>query len=268
MPNLAELQQQFMQVLQGDNPADFADAVVTQGRVSTLTRIDIYRNAYHLRLKESIEIDHEILGFYLGDELFDKMVTDYIAAYPSRETSLRYFSEQLPIFLANTKPFCEHPVLAELARFERYLLTAFDAPDASIASAAMLSKIPAEDWPQLHFRLHPSVQRYQSDWSAVETWQALKQKQTPPPAHKIEQYWLIWRNAERLTEFSSLKVCERIMLEGMIEGLDYADLCEQLVNHLPIEQVSKDSVQCLVTWLNLGIISKLSVGPEVLTLQT
>ena len=96
------------------------------------------------------------------------MVAGYIAAYPSRETSLRYFSEQLPIFLANTKPFSEHPVLAELARFERYLLTAFDASDAQAASAAMLSQIPAQDWPQLHFRLHPSVQRYQSDWNAVE----------------------------------------------------------------------------------------------------
>lgn len=267
MPNLAELQQQFMQVLQGDNPADFADAVVTQGRVSTLTRIDIYRNAYHLRLKESVEIDHEILGYYLGDELFDKMVTDYVVAYPSRETSLRYFSEQLPIFLANTKPFSEHPVLAELARFERYLLTAFDASDAQAASAVMLSQIPAQDWPQLHFRLHPSVQRYQSDWNAVEIWQALKQKQTPPAASKLEQYWLIWRNVERLTEFSSLNICEKVMLEGMIEGLDYADLCEQLANDLPIEDVSKDSVQCLVNWLNLGIISKLSIDPEVLTLQ-
>lgn len=268
MSRLAEIQQQFMQALQGGNPAEFSDSVVTQGRVSTLTRIDIYRNAYHLRLKECIEIDHEILGFYLGDELFDEMVMGYIAACPSQQTSLRYFAEQLPDFLVRTAPFSEHPVLAELARFERYLLTAFDAPDVSIASADMLGQIPAQDWPQLHFRLHPSVQRYQSDWNAVEIWQALKRKQTPPAASMLEQYWLIWRNAERLTEFSSLNACERIMLEGMIEGLDYADLCEQLVNHLPIDNVSQDSVQCLVDWLNLGIISKLSVEPHALALQT
>ncbi len=268
MPSLAEIQQQFMQALQGANPADFADAVVTQGRVSTLTRIDIYCNAYHLRLKESIEVDHEILGYYLGDELFDQMVTGYIAAYPSQQTSLRYFSEQLPVFLNNTEPFSEHSVLAELARFERYLLNAFDAPDASTASAATLSQISAQNWPQLKFRLHPSVQRYQSDWNAVAIWQALKQENVPPAVNKAQQSWLIWRNAERLTEFRSLDVCEQIMLEGMIQGLDYADLCEQLADHISIEQVSENSVQCLVNWLNLGIISKLSVDPEVLILQT
>lgn len=268
MPRLAELQQQFMQVLQGESPAQFVDYIVTQGRVSTLTRIDIYRNAYYQRLKESIEVDHEILGNYLGDDLFEQMVTGYIDAYPSQQTSLRYFSEQLPVFLANCPPFNDYPVLAELARFERYLLTAFDAPDTDIASTAMLGKIPTQDWPQLHFRLHPSVQRYQSDWNAVEIWQALKQQQTPPTANKLQQSWLIWRNSERLTEFSSLNVSEQMMLEGMIKGLNYADLCELLANQLPIEQVSENSVQCLVNWLNLGIISKLSINPEVLTLQT
>ncbi|MEE9412490.1 MAG: DNA-binding domain-containing protein [Methylococcales bacterium] len=265
---LAELQKQFMQVLQGANPTEFSETVVTQGSVSTLTRIDIYRNAYHLRLKESIEIDHEMLGYYLGDELFDQMVSTYIAAYPSQQTSLRYFSEQLPVFLTNTTPFNEHPVLAELARFERYLLFAFDARDATTASAAMLSQIPAQDWPQLHFRLHPSVQRYKSDWNAVGIWQALKQEEAPPVANQLQQCWLIWRNVERLTEFRSLNVCEQTLLEGMIQGLDYADLCEHLTNQMPVEQVSEVSVQCLVNWLNLGIISKLSVDPEVLTLQT
>lgn len=259
MSQLSELQQQFMQVLQGENPAKFSDAIVTQGHVSTLTRIDIYRNAYHLRLKECIEVDHEILGYYLGDELFDQMVTGYIAAYPSQQTSLRYFCEQLPTFLTKTTPFSNYPVLAELARFERYLLTAFDAPDAAVATADRLKQIPAQQWPQLHFRLHPSVQRYQSSWNAVEIWQALKQEQTPPDANPLEQSWLIWRNAERLTEFCSLDLCAYIMLDGLIHGLNYADLCEQLADHLPVEQVSEASLLCILNWLDLGIISTLSI---------
>jgi hypothetical protein len=268
MSRLADLQQQFMQVLLGASPAQLADSIVTQGRVNTLTRIDIYRNAYCQRLKESIDVDHEILGNYLGDDLFEQMVTGYIEAYPSQQTSLRYFSEQLPVFLANTPPFSDYPVLTELARFERYLLTAFDAADANIASTAMLGQIPEQDWPQVHFRLHPSVQRYQSDWNAVEIWQALKQQQNPPAPNRFKQSWLIWRNHERLTEFNSLNDCEQTMLEGMIKGLNYADLCEQLTDQLPIEQVSEASVQCLVNWLNLGIISKLSGNSAVLTLQT
>ncbi len=265
MPKLGDLQYQFMQVLLGDNPAQLSNAIVNQGELSNLTRIDIYRNAYYQRLKESIDIDHQILGTYLGDELFEKMVTGYISLYPSKQTSLRYYSEKLPNFLANTQPFSDFPVLTELARFERALLTAFDAPDAELASTTMLGEVLPKDWPTLQFRLHPSVQLYTSQLNGVEIWQAIKQEQIPPSPVSQQQNWLIWRNNERLTEFNSLNDFELTMLEAMITGADYAEICENLAEQLPVEQVSEASLQSLVKWLDIGVISRLSNRPTRLS---
>nr|MCH9699137.1 DNA-binding domain-containing protein [Gammaproteobacteria bacterium] len=158
MTDLAELQQQFMHVLQGGESRQLSQLVMDQGNIDCQSRIDIYRHAYQQRLKISIETDHEILGLYLGDELFDKMVAGYIASYPSQQTSLRYFAEQLPRFLYEQEPFNQYPVISELARFERLLLTAFDAPDSEVTGAGVLNEIDYQDWPGLQFRLHPSVQ--------------------------------------------------------------------------------------------------------------
>ena len=127
---LREHQQQLMAYLLGQD-STIADHVVDQGGITTDVRLGIYRNAYRIRLRETIDVDHPVLGTYLGDELFDRMVDGYIDQHPSSFSSLRQFADRLPKFLSTNTPFSEHPQIAELARFERLLLTAFDAADAS-----------------------------------------------------------------------------------------------------------------------------------------
>ena len=258
MTELIKLQEQFIHVIKGNDPVNFANQIVTQGSVNTLTRIGIYQNAYYLRLKECIETDHEILGYYLGDDLFDEMVLGFIKAHPSQYTSLRNFCDQLPEFLAQTMPFKEHPIIAELARFERHLLTAFDAADAKTINMENLKQIPPENWPELTFRLHPSVQRFKANYNSIETWQSLKQQQSPPQPEATKNNWLIWRNHERLTEFISLTMSEYSMLEWMISGHNYAYICEQLTELLPEDEVSQSSVTSLVNWINRDIIRSFS----------
>ncbi len=259
MTSLLSLQQQFIQVLQGADPDDFSQQIVDQGAVSRETRLGIYSNAYFMRLKESIETDHEQLGFYMGDALFDQMAEDYVQQFPSQQTSLRHFSDQLPFFLSHYKPFSDYPVLAELARFERFLLIAFDAADAKGEQIKSLADIPVESWPGLCFRLHPSVQLFQSNWNVVQIWQALKQQLAPSEPEEKVQNWLIWRNGERLTEFVSLNSVELCMLEAMMQGQCYADICEKLVEFLDIEMISECSLQVLINWLELGVIRSLIV---------
>lgn len=261
MPDLSEIQDQFMLALQSDQSSALLDKIKSQGNLSSQFRINLYRHAYNQRLKETLETDHEILGFFLGDDLFDQMVTEYIKAYPSQQNSLRYFSDCLPYFLAHNKPFNEYPIISDLARFERLLLTAFDAPDSATASVDCLINVAPELWPQLRFNFHPSVQLYHSLWNTVEVWQALKQQQAPPIADKKDQHWLVWRNAERLTEFSSLNPIELSIFNTFLRGYDYAYVCEQLASQITEDKVSELSVQCLVNWLNNGIVRAI-VGTE------
>jgi len=257
MSRLAELQQGFLGFLLGQD-TDFVDHVVDQGEVSAQTRADIYRNGYRLRLQDAIDTDHEILGRYLGDALFDRMVDGYIDQYPSRYTTLRLFAERLPEFLRDNAPFADHPVLAELASFERMLLFAFDAPEAERAAPDTLSALPAQRWPSMRIRFHPSTQCFPVHWNSVEIWQALKGG-TEPPAAIAQQprQWLLWRNEERVTEFRALDMAEHAVLRTALGGKDFACLCEQLLEWYAPGNVSQVALQLLQTWLRQGIVQRL-----------
>ena len=77
--SLHTLQQQMMNYLTDDTLVEhepsIAKNVENHGGISREARLHIYKNAYQMRLKETIDNDHELLGLYLGDDLFDQMVS-------------------------------------------------------------------------------------------------------------------------------------------------------------------------------------------------
>ncbi|MEA3274052.1 MAG: DNA-binding domain-containing protein [Pseudomonadota bacterium] len=179
MSGLRALQEDFLAyLLSGD--VRIAGNIVDQAPVGRETRLNIYGNAYRVRLKETLETDHEMLGLYLGDALWDQMADGYIDAHPSHYRSLRQFGDALPEWLRHNPPFVDHPQIAELADFERRLLVSFDAADAARADSGELAALPPVQWPGLRLRFHPSVQPFRADWNSVEIWQALKAGATPP----------------------------------------------------------------------------------------
>jgi hypothetical protein len=252
--SLKLLQQQMMNYLTDDKPA-IAQHVVEHGGISRDIRLHIYKNAYQMRLKETIENDHQILGMYLGDNLFDQMVDGYIKAFPSNKTSLRYFADALPKYLADNTPFQDYPLISELAHFERLLMVAFDAKDTERFTREQLLNTPHNEWPNLMFRFHPSVQIAHFNFNTVETWQALKQEQAPEPAMQKANTWLLWRNKERLTQFRSITEQEYCLIDMMLNGHDFASLCDGLLLQSSSEDVSQLALNYLLTWIDDGVLA-------------
>ncbi len=261
---LATRQQQLMAYLQGTQTLDQGSIhshIVKQGNVDTEKRLGIYQNAYQLRLKETIDTDHNILGLYLGDDLYEDMMNNFIERNPSEQFSLRHFADPLIDFLNQQAPFNEHPQIAELARFERLLLNAFDALDTSRANLEQLKTTAPEKWPHMQLRFHPSLQIFVSDWNVVNIWQNLKQDTNPPEPVLEKNSWLVWRNFERLTEFRPLDCVALNMLNGFQNGLHFEDICQALLEQVPEHQVSERALSVIVNWLELGLIHKIITEP-------
>jgi hypothetical protein len=254
MGELADLQHRFAGFLTGQGD-DIRDLVAEQGEVSIETRLGIYRNAYRLRLRETVDTDHEMLGLYLGDALFEQLVDAYIERHPSHFFSLRDFTSHLPLFLREAPPFADHPILAELAAFERLLLDVFDAPDAPRANIAHLRQLSPDRWPELQLRFHPSMQLFRAEWNCVECWQALKAGETPPAASpQPASHWLLWRGRDRLSQFRSLPPPERALILETLAGAPLSALCERLASDLPQAQVGTHLLEVLREWLDQGLI--------------
>jgi len=257
---LDDLQTQFLDYLSGKNKL-VEQLVVNQGIVPAPARLNIYKNAYQIRLKQALETDHELLGVYLGDTLFDEMVDGYIQTHPSHYTSLRHFGESLPSYLASTTPFSQHPILAELAQFERRLMDVFDAADAERLDTSTLQQIPADLWPTLRFRFHPSLQLLDTNWNSIESWQALKHNQEPPAAQQGSlQHWMLWRGNSQLSEFRPLDDDEYQLLFQAIKGQPFSELCETILESHHEDMVGTISIEYLSRWFEQEIIIGLATN--------
>ncbi|KZN29700.1 hypothetical protein N474_21350 [Pseudoalteromonas luteoviolacea CPMOR-2] len=237
MTSLEQLQQDFVNML-NHGSMDFENHIAAQeGALAPTQRAEIYQNAYRIRLTKVLEQDHEMLGLYLGDELFDEMVKGYLARFPSSAPSLREFGDRLPQFLSEHQPFSEHGILKEIALFERLLLKAFDAGDSKTLQFAQLQSIEQANWPNIQFQLHESVYLLTCQFSAVESWQALKSDQSPPsPDIQSPHHWIIAREPDKRTGFYALSTCHYHCLTSMQNGLPFGFVCEAAAQYAESEE--------------------------------
>jgi len=260
--DLQQLQHEFLAFLLHGDPA-IEQRIVDQAPVGRDTRLGIYANAYRVRLKETLEVDHEHLGVYLGDDLWDQLADGYISDHPSRFRSLRQYGDALPDWLRRHEPFSAYAQIAELAAFERRLLTAFDAADSPRAATAELAVLEPERWPGLRLRFHPSVQPFDAHTNSVSIWQALKSGESPPdPTEQpAEQplHWVLWRGEDRLTQFRAIPPAEAQVLQHFLAGGDFADACEVLVETTDPNEVAALALNILTEWLQQGLVRELVV---------
>lgn len=259
--SLRERQQQLLDYMMGRD-SEIDGHIRDHGAISADTRLNIYRNAYQVRFWETIDTDHPILGTYLGDDLFNQMVHDYIDAYPSTFRSLRNFADRLPQFLTEDETLKAYPHVAELARFERELIAAFDAADAQQAERQQLIDLDPEKWPILKLEFHPSVRVFSTPYNVVDIWQHIKAERTPPEPVQQDETWLLWRNRERLTEFVSVDSFELTMYRSFADGHNLEQVAELLLE-ISHSDPSSHMVNTLFSWLDRGWITRLDAGLQL-----
>ena len=256
--SLYAMQMRFAQAIVEAEQGECED-LDARGPVQPSTGLGVYRHAYRQRLIEALQSDHETLTAALGEERFTELVRKFIEAYPSQYFSLRYFGDKLPVFMREQ---AMEPIHIDLARFERTLLDAFDAPEVpSRLAVDALTGLEAEQWPQLQVCFHPSVRGLEFNTNAMEWWHARKAERAWPEAKDIKGFALIYRNSERLTEFRSVDALEREMFLVMNKGGNFAEACEALTQQLPFSQVPPAAGAILRRWLESGVVASFTFAP-------
>ncbi|MGH8051983.1 MAG: HvfC/BufC family peptide modification chaperone [Arenimonas sp.] len=214
-----------------------------------------YIHAYSSRLVEALNNDHPCLGEYLGDTLWHEMCVGYIEQYPSMFRSLRNFGDLLPEYLLHAQAFSKHPEIAELAQLERQFLNCFDAMDADRVHFSEFQKLHPEQWQSLGLMLHPSLQLLELDYNSVALWQDMKDRKIPQATTKNKNYWLLWRDTDRVTNFRSLENTEYRALANFSDKENFSALCEKLAGSHAIESVPAIAIDFIRQWCDQGLIS-------------
>jgi hypothetical protein len=258
MSDFARQQSEFQRgILSGDDSvlADILDCPREKREVL----FGVYRHAYGSRLVEAIRNDHELLHSYLGDEMFDEMGYAYVAANPSQQPNLRWFSQALPGFLKEVAPYRKYPILSDLAALEKALNDAFDAKDAPALAVADLAGFAPEIWNDLKFTVHPSAIRLDPTTNVSAVWRALKNDETPSDAVALEEpcRLLIWRQ-DVIPLFRELSPEEAMMWDEAARGIPFGVLCSMLATYDDADGAAARGAGYLHSWVTAGLLTGVS----------
>lgn len=262
--NLKNIQNNFYQYLIA-SPNDFSvhqtllKHIQTPNTSSTATakqRLNIYQDAYRLRLLECLKLDFPNLLTLMGIDAFQPMCQAYILQYPSQHFSIRYFGQFLSIFLKTTQPYAKHGFFSEMAAFEWMQGETLDAPDAQILTSAALTTYPLAQLPLLCLQFHPSMRTLDCHWDTPTLSSDIEQNQetrTPIQQHS-PICWVLWRKGLECM-YRSCSPEEAYALLHMKNGMSFSSLCEGLCQYKNEAEVPSIAIQFVLKWLSEGLIS-------------
>lgn len=236
--------------------AAVSQGATADGLLQSTAGLAIYQDAYRARLLAALRDNFTVLQRALGDDEFDALGLAYLNAHPSTEPSIRWFGHRLAAFMDAAG--LTHPAMADFARMDWALRAAFDAADAPALQAADLQALAPDDWADLSFRLHPSVQLLPLQWAIEPAWRALREAEegdaaeldAPEPlAHTL----LVWRQGLD-TRWRSLAPLEAALLQALVAGNNFAAICAVAVQSH--EDAAQQVVGALQQWLSDDVLAR------------
>jgi hypothetical protein len=115
--------------IDGRKTSDLASAFIKPNdRLTSFDRLEIYNRVYWFRVLDCLYDDYPGLRAVLGERKFMKLITAYLAKYPSASFTLRNLGSRLEKFLRDEPRWiAPRPELAlDMVRFEWAQVVAFD----------------------------------------------------------------------------------------------------------------------------------------------
>jgi len=256
MTELAALQSLFQgHVIDNDEAA--VPAFIGDASASAEERLNIYYEAYRLRLLEILREDFPGLRALMSAETFNAMGLGYLERFPPHHPSVRSFAKNMVEFLSTDGVYSEWPYLAEMARFECARGDAFDGPDAGVMTHEAIGVLPAEDWPSLRVSFHPTLQRLWFEWNVGPIARAISADEPVPQPVKLDaaETWVVWRRGITVY-FRSLGENEARAMDAIADGHDFSGVCSVLCAWLDAEEVPATLAGMLNQWVTEGLIIK------------
>jgi hypothetical protein len=261
---LAELQQDFANYLL-DRPSRIQDKVAGGPHAATDRLLGIYHNAYGARLVGILRDEFPSLRRLAGDDAFDRIARAYLAAHPSRYSSVRWIGIGFADFLAETDPWRADTVLSDMARIEWAQSMAFDAADEPLATRDALASVPPTGWPGLILVPHASVQTIDVSPDVFAVWNRVSRDEdaggrptdlAPPAPH------LVWRTGLDV-KLRAFETDEAFAWEAAVAGRQFADICECLAEHTGPDQAAFRAATLLDRWIVAGMIGRIEFVPDM-----
>ena len=262
MKPLARLQKDFQRYVHYRD-GGMQDVLVGGAQASAQERLEIYADAYRLRLLEVLGNEFKGLIALAGAEQFDQLGRAYIDAYPSTHYNVRWYGDHLATFLSEAASWNAQPALAEMATLDWAISTAFDAADESVIALDAVAIIPSPAWPGMVPVLQSTAQCLHQQWNVASIREAADHKTPPPALTALDTAadCLVWRKNMEVF-YRLLNADEAAALAACINGACFAELCEVLLDWHDEADVALRAAALLRRWVEDGLVHDIRLPPH------
>ena len=148
------------------------------------------------------------------------------------------------------------PALAEMARLDWAISTAFDAVDEVAVDPVQLSSVPAEAWADLHLRPQAHLQVL-SGVCNVEAFRRAADRELARPRlrrYRRSRHLLVWRQALAV-RYRLIEDDERMVLAAAMRDESFALLCDRLAEHHDPSAAMPRMAGILRGWVDDGVLA-------------
>ena len=171
MPSLRELQSGVIRALLDGEPDGAAPLIAARG-IAPKHRLDVYANNARANFIESLISSYPAVRRLVGEDYFRQCARGFHTRHPSLSGDLQPAGAGFAEHLSELHGDDEFCYLGEVARLEWLVQESLLAADHGPLDLAKLQQVPAGDYDDLRFCLHPSARLFASKYPCVRIWEA------------------------------------------------------------------------------------------------
>jgi hypothetical protein len=241
-------------------PAGRTDEVVRPSASLTAPeRMGVYHDMYLARMREALESDYPALARFLGPAAWERLVTAYVQAHPSRRYTLNVLGRSLPDFVPTARvprpAFCR-----DLARLEWAVSEVFDAPETPALAEADLSSIAAGDWPRARLVPVAALRLVVLDHDAGAHLDALHDgRRRSPPVRRRGTRLVVYRRSYAVFRREQEKAAFAL-LGDLVEGMTVGRAVARALARRGARLAAEDGFRLFRDWAAMGLFTAVDVG--------
>ena len=272
-PDLANLQRWMQEVVvhqgtideavaspaaESEIPADrLGEVILPSHSLSPAERVGVYHGMYLMRMEEALAADYPVIKHFLGAEVFDELVRDYVVRYPSRSYTLNRLGDHLPRFLDDRPDWSQGGFLTDLARLELAMTEVFDELQSPVLSGEDLEAVPPETWETARLEPVAALRMLSLEHVVVPHLNAFHHERPCPKPTKRPSRVAVYRRDYSVMRLE-LSQAEFDLLRDLIQGTPLGDaLAEAMAGSGSARRQAK-VFRWFRTWIREGLFQNLA----------
>ena len=179
MPSLRELQTRVVNGLLAGRP-DGAAALVLEDRIPPEARLRIYQNNARANFIDALRSTYPVIWRLVGEDYFRQTAWEFQQRHPSRSGDLNHAGGAFPDYLRALHSDDGFRYLADVATLEWLIQESLLARDHAPLDLTALARVDTAAYDALHLTLHPTLRLFQSQFPALNIWEANVADAEPP----------------------------------------------------------------------------------------